>query len=208
MIHGFASNCLETVSRNIGNMLHYAVVDNGFSGSSFMELFIQSGIAGEIENGNPKYTVGMSGAELLTETLLITGERSHPSYFPTDYRSDVYWAGWAIAHYQWYSGKSFSTILRMVPFEDWLCLYGTLHEADITKVYDVIDGHFRSRPGNLQTIRRLCGLTQAELAEKSGISLHTICAYERGGKDINKAQIDTLLLLTQVLKCSVSDLVR
>ncbi len=208
MIHGYDSDCLETVSRNIGNMLHYAVVDNGFNGSLFMKLFIQSGIAGEIENGNPKYTVGMSGAELLIETLWITGEKSLPTYSPAEYMNDVYWVGWAIAHYQWYSGKSFSTILRVVPFEDWLFLYVTLHEEDITKVYEVIDEHFKIRPGNLQTLRRLCGMTQAELAEKSGISLHTICAYERGGKDINKAQIDTLLLLARVLKCSVTDLVK
>ena len=49
-------------------------------------------------------------------------------------------------------------------------------------------------------------MTQAELADESGVSLNTIRAYERKSKDLNKAQFDIILKLSKALKCEVSDL--
>ncbi len=36
-------------------MLHDAVLEFGYSGKDFLRLFIQSGIAEQLESGNPKY---------------------------------------------------------------------------------------------------------------------------------------------------------
>ena len=58
----------------------------------------------------------------------------------------------------------------------------------------------------LKTERKHCGLTQENLANESGISLNTICAYERKSKDINKAQSDIVLRLARALKCNMTDL--
>jgi len=49
-------------------------------------------------------------------------------------------------------------------------------------------------------------LTQEELANESGVSLNTIRAYERKGKDINKAQFDIMLRLAKALKCDITEL--
>ena len=49
-------------------------------------------------------------------------------------------------------------------------------------------------------------LTQAKLAELSGVSLRMISYYERGYKDINKAQADSLYKLAKTLNCSMEDL--
>ena len=50
-------------------------------------------------------------------------------------------------------------------------------------------------------------MSQSELAEKSGVSLRTIQAYEQGYKDINKAQVITVLQLAEALECDVYDII-
>ncbi len=47
-----------------------------------------------------------------------------------------------LTHYQWYSGRTFKSILDTVPYDEILGLYGLLHEADIQKSYEVLDAHF------------------------------------------------------------------
>ena len=51
------------------------------------------------------------------------------------------------------------------------------------------------------------GLTQSSLAEKSGVSLRLIQAYEQGYKDINKAQVVTALQLAEALECDVYEII-
>ena len=58
----------------------------------------------------------------------------------------------------------------------------------------------------LKEIREKRGMTQAELADKSGVSVRTIQAYERGGRDINTAAASTVYKLATVLRCAVEDL--
>ena len=111
-----------------------------------------------------------------------------------------------LTHYQWYSGRTFKSILDTVPYNELLGLYGTLHEADIEKSYEVLDAHFENSECKLKTARRHCGLTQEELAHESGVSLNTIRAYERKSKDINKAQIDIVLRLAKALRCDITEL--
>jgi len=50
-------------------------------------------------------------------------------------------------------------------------------------------------------------MTQEALAELSGVSVNTIRAYERGSKDIGKAQVDTLEKLSGALECKIEDLI-
>lgn len=51
------------------------------------------------------------------------------------------------------------------------------------------------------------GLTQAELAERSGINVRMIQHYEQGTKDINKASVITVLQLAEALDCDVYDII-
>lgn len=58
----------------------------------------------------------------------------------------------------------------------------------------------------MQIARQATGLTQKQLAEKSGVSLSTIQKYERGAKDINNAGLNVVMALCKALGCSVADL--
>ena len=208
MIHAYNPIYLSKVARSLGNMLHDAVYELGYDGSKFLQQFIQSGIAEQIENGNPKYIAGKSGLELLCDVLEITsGKKLDIGFIETYDRSDVYWVGWVLAHYQWYSAKQFRDILEVIPYNEMLGLYSTLHEADVHKAYEVFDEHFASSVTKLQKMRKRCNLTQEQLAEATGISASTIRAYERKAKDISKAQADSLLRLSAVLHCEIADII-
>lgn len=205
--HAYSPLYLNKASRAVGNMLHDAVVEFGMDGEDFLKRFIQSDIAEEIESGNPKYIAGKSGLELFLEVMeKTTGKACDTKLIESYERSPVYWVGWMLTHYQWYSGRTFKSILDTVPYNELLGLYGTLHEADIEKSYEVLDAHFEKSECKLKTARRHCGLTQEELAHESGVSLNTIRAYERKSKDINKAQIDIVLRLAKALRCDITEL--
>ena len=205
--HAYSQLYLSKASRAVGNMLHDAVVGFGMDGEDFLKRFIQSDIAEEIESGNPKYIAGKSGLELFLEVMEKTTGKAYDTELIESYeRSPVYWVGWMLTHYQWYSGRTFKSILDTVPYNELLGLYGTLHEADIEKSYEVLDAHFEKSESKLKTARKHCGLTQEELAHESGVSLNTIRAYERKGKDINKAQFDIVLRLAKALKCDITEL--
>lgn len=205
--HAYSPLYLSKASRAVGNMLHDAVVGFGMDGEDFLKRFIQSDIAEEIESGNPKYIAGKSGLELFLEVMEKTTGKAYDTELIESYeRSPVYWVGWMLTHYQWYSGRTFKSILDTVPYNELLGLYGTLHEADIEKSYEVLDAHFEKSESKLKTARKHCGLTQEELSHESGVSLNTIRAYERKGKDINKAQFDIVLRLAKALKCDITEL--
>ncbi len=142
-IPAYSQLYLNKSSRTVGNMLHDAVLEFGIDGTEFLEYFIQSGVAEQIEDGNPKYIAGKSGLELFLEVMEKTTGKTYTTGIIENYiRSDVYWVGWMLAHYQWYSGRSFKSILDTIPYEELIGLYKTLHEADIRKSYEVLDAHF------------------------------------------------------------------
>ena len=206
-IHAYSQIYLSKSSRAIGNMLHDAVLEFSMDGTDFLKRFIQSEVAEQIENGNPKYIAGKSGLELFLEVMKkTTGESYNAGLIESYDRSDVYWVGWVLTHYQWYSGRTFKSILDTIPYNELLGLYRTLHEADIQKSYEVLDAHFTNIESKLKSVRKRCGLTQEALSNESGVSLNTIRAYERKSKDLNKAQFDIIMRLAKALKCEVSDL--
>lgn len=205
--HAYSQLYLSKSSRAVGNMLHDAVIEFGMDGEDFLDRFIQSNIAEEIEGGNPKYIAGKSGLELFLEVMEKTTGKAYDAELVESYeRSPVYWVGWMLTHYQWYSGHTFKSIIDTVPYNELLGLYGTLHEADIEKSYEVLDANLERNESKLKTARKHCGLTQEDIANESGVSLNTIRAYERKSKDINKAQSDIVLRLARALKCNMTDL--
>ena len=59
--------------------------------------------------------------------------------------------------------------------------------------------------GDSIRIRRLTlKMTQADLSQKTGIKQPTISAIEKG---VNKPSIDTVILLSDAMNCTVSDLI-
>ena len=84
----------------------------------------------------------MSGCELVTLICLeaaISLEQDPVMYLD---KSPEFWAGWAIAYYQWYRSKSFLEIAKVISMEEVICMYSTLHEADIMKFVSIVDERF------------------------------------------------------------------
>lgn len=205
--HAYSQLYLSKASRAIGNMLHDAVLEFGINGADFLKRFIQSNVAEQFESGNPKYIAGKSGLELFLEVMeKTTGKSYHAKLIKSYERSPEYWVGWILTHYQWYSGRTFKSILDTVPYDELIGLYGTLHETDVQKSFEVLDAHFANSESKLKIARKHCGLTQEALANESGVSLNTIRAYERKSKDLNKAQFDIVMRLAKALKCNVFEL--
>jgi len=95
---------LAKASRAVGNMLHDAVLEFGMNGADFLKRFIQSDVAEQFENGNPKYIAGKSGLELFLEVMeKTTGETYDTDLIESYERSPEYWVGWMLTHYQWHS---------------------------------------------------------------------------------------------------------
>ena len=59
----------------------------------------------------------------------------------------------------------------------------------------------------LKEIRESRGMSQQDLADKSGINKRMIQAYEQGYRDINGAKLSTLVTLCIVLECRLSEIV-
>jgi DNA-binding XRE family transcriptional regulator len=190
-------------------MLDYAVNDCQIDGSQFLHMFVVSGFAKQFARGNPKVIAGMSGIELAALVIeSATGEKITIEPSGTSNRTPEYWSGWALAHYQWYTGMSFPDILRFLPYVDIMQMYNTLHEADITKFYANAD-QIRARDfpqTNLKRMRDIAGLSQAELAKEAGVTLRSIQMYEQRHKNINRAQAMTLAKIARALGCEIEDL--
>ena len=203
MMHAYPETYLNDAMNNLGNMFDYGLVDLHYDPERFYEQFLTSGVAKQFEQGNPKYVAGLSGPELAIEVIYRT-EDHRPTQMPSEEidKSPEYWAGWSLAYYQWYRAHRFSYLQQ----------YGltTLHEADLSKFVTVADEIIAKEKSaqisNLQRMRKNCGMTQKELAEKSGTSLRMVQLYEQRKQDIRKAEAQTLVNLSRVLGCGVEDL--
>jgi len=208
-MRAYKETYLHNAAKNLGSMLDYAVNDCGLEGGLFLHMFISSGLAAQFERGHPKVIAGLSGVELALKAIeYVTG--ALPDDLPARryYRTAQYWAGWALAQYQWYTARSFAAILRYLPYEDILRMYPALHQADISKFYATAE-EIRARvfpQTNLKRLRASAGLTQARLAREAQVSLRSIQMYEQRRKDINKAQALTLAQIARALGCDMEDL--
>ena len=210
MIHAYDKVYLDKARTALGRMLDFAVYDLKYDIEDFFALFITSGIAARFEKGDFGVIVGMSGVELAYKVLELTkGEetRIKPQYSAD--RSEEYWAGWALAYYQWDTALSFEEIVRAVPMKRIVQMYSPYHEMDIRQFCDKMSERYRAAQPetNLKALRQRSGLSQRELSEQSGVPLRTIQQYEQRQKSINKAQAEYLLMLARTLCCDIEDLI-
>ena len=209
MTHAYQEIYLSNAQALLGDTFDYAINACGVAGDSFIKLFSVSSVSNRIENGEPSYLLGKSGIETAVDVLVETTGKAPTAKPQANFsRSREYWIGWAVAYYQWFSGKKFSDIFKVLSFEDLQQMYSPLHEADVTKFADIVDAKVREyfADTNLKRIRTLYGCTQAELAKRSNVSLRSIQMYEQRNKDINKASAETVLSLAKVLGCTMEDL--
>ncbi len=59
----------------------------------------------------------------------------------------------------------------------------------------------------LQDTRKKIGMSQAQLAEKSGINVRTLQHYEQMSKNFDHARIDTILRICLALDCKFEDVI-
>ena len=79
---------------------------------------------------------------------------------------------------------------------------------DIRQLVDKMNEMYRkAKPDtNLKLLRQEAGLTQKELAKLCDIPVRTIQQYEQRQKNINKAQVEYLVVLSKELGCEVTAL--
>lgn len=211
MICAYDKNYLESARVILARMLDFAVNDLQYDIEVFYNMFLQSELARCFENGDVTVLAGRSGVELAYDIMienvgLVKFERKKPTYMIN--RSIEYWTGYALAYYQWKTGKSFRDINQYIPIKDVQALYSPYHEMDIRQFVDRMDEMYREakKDCNLKILRQKAGISQSRLASLSGISLRSIQEYEQRRKDINKAQVDTVYALAQALSCDMKDL--
>ena len=209
MMNAYDKVYLEKARTALGRMLDFAVHDLGYSLETFYDLFLASGIADRFGRGDFTVIVGQSGVELAYDVLEQSGisrKRIKPNY-PVD-RSVEYWTGWALAYYQWETGLSFEEINAYIPIRQVSALYHPYHEMDIRQFCDRMNELYRvAKPDtNLKLRRQKVKLTQKELADASGVPIRTIQQYEQRQKNINKAQVEYLVMLARILCCDIEDI--
>lgn len=210
IIHAYQEMYLSKAQAVLGDAFDYAVNVFDIPGNDFVDLFIVSSMSKRMENGEAACIMGKSGIDIVMEIVAETkGQELQIESQERFERSREYWIGWAVAYYQWYSDRKYSDIFTAASFEDLQKMYFMLHEADITKFVDIMDSRMKEHfvETNLKSARTTYGLTQAELAKRSGVSLRSIQMYEQRNKNINKASAETIYRLAKVLKCTMENLI-
>ena len=210
MMNAYDKIYLESSRKSLARMCDFVVYDLKYDLEDFFDMFIASSYAKRFEHGESTIVAGQSGVELAYDILDENGKSSlrvEQQY--TVNRSKEYWLGWALAYYQWYTSLSFAEIIKYVPIKKILKLYSPYHEMDIRHFVDQMNELYvgAKKETNLKIRRKRLGISQSKLAELTGIPVRTIQQYEQRQKNINKAQVEYLVVLARVLYCRVEDLV-
>ena len=181
-MHAYSEDYLLTAQRILGDMLDYAVNEYEFDPDEFYKMFLVSDVSRQFQEGNPTYIAGKNGCEMVKEVIrsagLIMEEIPDEMYLD---KSPEYWAGWALAYYQWYTARPFMKIYKVVTIEDLLKMYSVYHEMDIMKFVEAINEKWDQyyTETNLKRLRKIAGLSQRELADLSGVALRQIQLFEQ-----------------------------
>ncbi len=209
MTHAYSAAYLSNAKELLSSFFDYAINDCKLKPDWITALFVNTGYAKQFERGNPAYIAGMSGVELARAVIVKAyGSREFPPPTNTEDCSPAYWAGWALAEYQWFCGRRFKDIFARIPLTKIIDMYSVYHEMDITSFIDAMEVFYKAAEGDskLKRIRESRGLSQSELAEESGVHLRNIQMYEQRVNNIDKAQAHMLYKLSRVLGCDMEDL--
>ena len=208
--HAYDEDYLNSAQRILGDAVDFAVMSLDIEPNIFGQLFAVSDTSKQFAIGNPKYVAGMNGCELarkvLTETNATFTDTEDAMFLD---KGPEYWAGWALAFYQWYSGYSFMDILQAVSIEKIIAMYPIYHEMDIMQFVDKINEEIKVAypQTKLKILREASGLSQSELGIASRVPLRQIQLFEQRQRDINKTAAETLLKLSKTLCCKIEDLI-
>lgn len=209
MTRAYSESYLSDAKDRLSQFFDYLINDCGMKADWVASIFLSSGYAEQFERGNPAILAGMSGIELARAVVEATYKKKklpEPRY--SEGLSPEYWAGWALAEYQWHSGKRFKDIFEHVKLSEIIPMYSVYHEMDISKFIETMDEKCATAlpECRLKKMRESRGLSQSELAKISGVSLRSIQMYEQRVNDIDKAQAQTIYKLSRVIGCAMEDL--
>ena len=209
-MYAYSDIYLTDARNNLGAMFDYAINVHRMRTDDFWDLFARLKVARALSCGDPKYIAGMSGRELFATLIHDTYRKwiELSDEYSMD-RTREFWAGFALAFYQWHSGYSYETIRRKGIMLSDIVNYYFLHEAPDQKFVDVMNTRMsRDEEENmLKRLRKYAGLTQKELSRESGVSLRMVQLYEQGQNDLSKAQAKVVISLSKTLGCDASELV-
>ena len=197
---------LRHVQQTFGAMLAIAVEVCELDLTTFYQQFLKSRLSEELSCGQPRAFAGRSGWEALAEVMGPGFDL--PKELPPMNPGPTYWAGWALAFYQWASARSLQSIQELVPIEQVRSLYTPYHEMDIRQFCDRMDELCNEAQGDsaLKKLRMRAGLSQSQLAQLSGVPVRTLQQYEQRQKNINRARLEYAVALANALCCSPVDL--
>lgn len=209
VIHAYSEEYLYLAQRIMGDMFDYASDSYEMDLDDFFPMFLVSDVAYQFQTGNPTYVAGKTGCELFKEVIRQSGLNlpDLPEEMYLD-KSPEYWAGFALAFYQWYTGKTFQRIYMAVKISDILKMYPAYHEMDLMQFADAMDdklAHFYTET-NLKRLRQYAGLSQSELAALSKVPVRQIQLFEQRQRNINHTRAVTVLMLARALGCRCEDL--
>lgn len=208
-MHAYAETYLQRAQKNLGEAVDYAVGACAFPPDDFMTHFIASRLAEDWEGGASRVLAGLSGTELVQEVYSRTGGSCSWPPPQRDFGlSSAYWAGWALAYYQWWSVRSFRSIVDAVPLSEIIGMYGPLHEESENRFVDRMETLLAERRPDapLKTFRRIRNWSQLELAAKSGVNVRSIRQYEQKPSSIARAELRVVQSLARALSCRVEDI--
>lgn len=146
MSRAYKKTYLNGAMRNLAVMMDCGVRKYGYSIEEFYEMFLASEVSRQFAGGNPRYLVGLSGAELADEVIESSGGTVLKENDGTYTVGREYWAGWALAYYQWLSRRSFAYMLKKgLGISEVMAMYHPLHEADLSKFADAAESIIQRR---------------------------------------------------------------
>lgn len=140
MARAYKKTYLNGAMRNLAVMMDCGVNKYGYPIEEFYEKFLASDVSRQFAAGNPRYLVGMSGAELADSVVESSGGNVLKENDGTYTVGPEYWAGWVLAYYQWLSRRSFAFMYRKgLGIKEVASMYYPLHEADLSKFVDAAE---------------------------------------------------------------------
>ncbi len=209
MIYAYSESYLNDAKENLAVFYDYGVRVCGIRMDLLSWLFTKSGYADKFECGNPAVVAGMSGVELARAVISHAyPDKTFKEYSFYSARTDLYWAGWSLAEYQWTTCKRFKDIFDKIPFSEIVLMYKVYHEMSVENFIEDLNKRMAliEKEPRLKMIRENRGLSQSELAKLSGVNLRSIQMYEQKINDIDKAQVGTVYKLSRVLGCTIEEL--
>lgn len=215
MGHPYDEGLLDTAMSTLGKAFDFADKHVPGGMERFYDLFMRSSVARTFDGPDAHPSVNSSGIELVLSVcegdpssggldLMLMTERRLPRAEQARGR----WCGRVLAFHQWETGTTFRAISTYLDVDDLFALYARFRVASPKVVSLAIEEELARTvvPTRLRTYRDAAGLTQAELARVSGVSLRSIQQYEQRAKDINRAQARSVQRLAQALSCPMEEL--